>query len=413
MRQSGDMGGEALRAALAAVTAPAAQARGLPSTLYTDERLLAAERQALFDSTWACLGFEADVPAPGDVCPVDLQGRPLLLLRDGDGAIRVFENVCRHRGMRLVTVSGRVRTTLRCPYHSWCYDLTGALRSTPHAGGPGKAECATLERESLGLLAVRSACWMGLVFVNLDGTAPAFEAHVAPLAARWRPFMQQPLFADPAETGFELEVGCNWKLAVENYCESYHLPWIHPGLNRYSRLEDHYNILEPGRFAGQGTRVYAPTLDESGGRFPAFAGLPESWRTLGEYVALFPNVLLGAHRDHAFAMLLLPQGMARTRERTLIWYADSAALGPDFAGLRERHRALWREVFDEDVAAVEGLQAGRAAPGFDGGRFAPAMDEATHGFHAWAASRLLAQGENETAGGGRAAPAERSSIVAG
>ncbi len=382
-----------LRQQLRAVVRPVAEAHGLPNPLYTDPGLAAAERETLFARTWACAGFEADVPAPGDAWPVDLYGEPLLLLRGRDGAVRVFRNVCRHRGMRLLDAPAHLASTLRCPYHSWCYDLDGALRSTPHAGGPGQPDCASLPRPELGLLEVESACWMGLVFVNLDGEAADFESHVAPLAARWHPFTMQALFAEPAETGFELEVGCNWKLAVENYCESYHLPWIHPDLNRYSRLEDHYDIIEPGRFAGQGSRVYAPDLDAAGRRFPDFPHTPADWATRGEYVALFPNVLLGLHRDHAFAMLLLPQAVDRTRERTLIWYAADSALDEAHAALRARHRALWREVFVEDIRAVEGLQAGRAATAFDGGRFTPAMDAATHSFHAWAAGCLLAAGD--------------------
>jgi choline monooxygenase len=91
-------------------------------------------------------------------------------------------------------------------------------------------------------------------------------------------------------------VACNWKLAVENYCESYHLPWVHPGLNSYSRLEDHYNIVAPRSFSGQGTTVYAPALGDAA--FPDFPGLPAKWDTAAEYVALYPNVLFGVHRDH-------------------------------------------------------------------------------------------------------------------
>ena len=60
---------------------------------------------------------------------------------------------------------------------------------------------------------------------------------------------------------FKLNAKCNWKFAIENYCESYHLPWVHPGLNSYSKIEDHYHIQGlPNRFAGQGTVVIIQNL---------------------------------------------------------------------------------------------------------------------------------------------------------
>jgi phenylpropionate dioxygenase-like ring-hydroxylating dioxygenase large terminal subunit len=95
-------------------------------------------------------------------------------------------------------------------------------------------------------------------------------------------------------------------------------------------------------------------------------------------------VLLGVHRDHAFAIVLRPEGAARTREEVHLYYAAPQV----DAGLAARNAAQWRAVFEEDVHVVEGMQRGRAAPGFDGGRFSPAMDGPTHAFHAWVAERM-------------------------
>jgi phenylpropionate dioxygenase-like ring-hydroxylating dioxygenase large terminal subunit len=95
-------------------------------------------------------------------------------------------------------------------------------------------------------------------------------------------------------------------------------------------------------------------------------------------------VLLGVHRDHAFAIVLSAVDGARTREAAHLYYA---AADVD-AGLADRNAAQWRAVFEEDVHVVEGMQRGRAAPGFDGGRFSPAMDGPTHAFHGWVAARM-------------------------
>jgi phenylpropionate dioxygenase-like ring-hydroxylating dioxygenase large terminal subunit len=375
-----------LAQALADVRRPVGEARGLPNALYVDPAMATLERQRLFFDTWSCIGFAADVPGPGDAVPVNHLGAPLLLLRDHAGALRVFQNVCRHRGMILVQAAQNFAGVIRCPYHSWCYSLEGALRATPHVGGPGINRHAAIEPGATGLVPVRAETFLGCVFVTLSASAPPFADWIAPLAARWADFAGQTLHAG-AGSAFALEVRANWKLAVENYCESYHLPWVHPGLNSYSRLEDHYHIEAPGAFSGQGSLKYQPDLGEP--RFPDFPGLPDRWATLAEYAALYPNLLLGVHRDHVFAMLLEPLAQDRTGERVQLWYAGAeAATGERFAPARARNAALWREVFAEDVFVVEGMQKGRHAPGFDGGRFSPAMDGPTHLFHDWVATRL-------------------------
>jgi len=372
---------------LAAVLGPVEAARGLPNAQYTDPARHAEEERALLGAGWAGCAVAAQVPEIGDALPLTFAGQPLLLIRDRAGTVRVFLNVCRHRGMILVDAPRRIEGAIRCPYHSWCYATDGRLVATPHVGGPGTNVHPAVERSELGLMEVRSHVWRDVVWVNLSGDAPPFEEAFAPLIARWAEFEGKPLHHGGPESAFSLDVACNWKLAVENYCESYHLPWVHPGLNSYSRLEDHYNIEAPGAFSGQGTRVYRQMVAGDGGAaFPDFDGLSAAWETGAEYIAAYPNVLMGVHRDHAFAILLIPQGPAATREEVHLYYAT-----PDVPEARRQdNAALWRQVFEEDVFVVEGMQRGRAAEGFDGGRFSPAMDAPTHCFHAWAAARLMA-----------------------
>jgi phenylpropionate dioxygenase-like ring-hydroxylating dioxygenase large terminal subunit len=371
--------------ALGAVAAPIEQARGLPNAHYTDPATIAAENRACLETTWAAIGVGADVPEPGDAVPLDFLGQPLLLLRDDKGKVRVFYNICRHRGMILVEAPRRIEGAIRCPYHSWCYAKDGRLVATPHVGGPGQNAHPDIDRAKLGLIEVRSHVWRDIVFVNLSGDTEPFEEMHSELLARWAEF-DQPLYHGGPDSAFTLDVETNWKLAVENYCESYHLPWVHPGLNSYSRLEDHYNIEAPGRFSGQGTYVYRQLRGTEEETFPDFANLSEKWDEGAEYVALYPNVLLGVHRDHAFAIVLEPVAHNRTREHVHIYYAT-----PDTdQTLRAKNAVQWKGVFVEDVFVVEGMQRGRLAAGFDGGRFSPAMDGPTHCFHAWVAGRMAA-----------------------
>ncbi len=376
---------------LSAVLAPVSSARGLPNDHYVSDETYAAEREKVMFANWAGIGFAKDVPNAGDVMPVDFMGVPLLLVRDGEGEVNVYENICRHRGMILVEEKKNIGSgVIRCAYHSWCYSQKGKLVTTPHVGGPGQNTDPHIDRGTLGLNRVRSHVWRDVIFVNISGTAPEFTDYAAEAIALWADFEGKPLYHGGADCSFEFDVACNWKLAVENYCESYHLPWIHPGLNSYSRLEDHYHIEEPGKFSGQGTLVYRPTLGDGGQRFPDFDGLPEKWDSGAEYIALYPNVLFAAHRDHAYAMILHPKGKDRTIEQTELYYAKPEAAGPEFANLRETNKVLWKGVLEEDVFVVEGMQRGRHAPNFDGGKFSPVMDSPTHCFHHWVASQFEA-----------------------
>ena len=372
---------------LAAVQNSIETAKGLPNRFYTDPATYAAEREQIFFAGWSALAFGKDIPNPGDVKPVQLLGMPLLAVRDAEGEIGVFQNTCRHRGMILVEEPQNVKGVIRCPYHSWCYSMKGELKTTPHVGGPGQNTHPEMKRSELGLTPIRHHVWRDVIFVNVSGGAPAFEEVHGDLIKRWVEF-EQPLYHGGPDSSFKLNVNCNWKLAVENYCESYHLPWVHPGLNSYSRLEDHYNIEEPGKFSGQGTLVYNPIMSEDGQRFQDFAGLSAHWDKAAEYITLAPNLLLGVHRDHAFAIILEPKGIDQTQEHIELYYAAPEMASEAYAKMRANNSAMWKEVFEEDIFVVEGMQKGRHGIHFDGGKFSPAMDGPTHLFHQWVAERM-------------------------
>ena len=358
-------------------------ANGLPNAHYIDPAVFAEERDALLFGQWAGLAVAADVPEAGDAKPITFMGMPLLLLRDRNDQVRVFQNTCRHRGMILVEEPRKIEGAIRCPYHSWCYSTEGKLVSTPHVGGPGRNTHPDVDRATLGLIEIRSHIWRDVVWVNVDGQAPEFEVAMKPVMDRWAKF-ERPLYHGGADSKFVLSVKSNWKLAVENYCESYHLPWVHPGLNSYSRLEDHYNIEEYGAYSGQGTLVYRQLEGTNGAKFTDFEGLDAKWDTAAEYISVYPNVLLGMHRDHAFAIVLVPKGPEETEENIHLYYATPET----DAELRAKNTEQWKVVFEEDIFVVEGMQRGRHGVNFDGGRFSPAMDGPTHCFHDWVAGKV-------------------------
>ena len=369
------------------INRPTVEAAGLPNDAYTAWDFLALERDRLFSPGWACIGHACTIPAPGDARPVELLGQPLLMLRDETGSVRVFHNVCSHRGNRLASEPCRYRTRIRCPYHAWTYALNGELLVTPHVGGPGRHESEGFDRKVHGLKAVRTAVWLDLVFVNVDGGAPSFERHIAPLAGRIDGLTSRTQIERmrPAATcgSFQLEFEGNWKLVVENNLESYHLPFVHRDLNRRSRLQDHYHYYGGDLFAGQGSNLYRQGAAAEG--FHRFEGWPER---VSEYPTVFPNVLLGVHCDHIWSIVLFPLSPGRTRECWRIYYVGETAGDPALDAARAETQEAWRKVFLEDRGVVEGMQCGRGSPAFAGGVFSGVMDEPTHYFHKWVANRL-------------------------
>jgi phenylpropionate dioxygenase-like ring-hydroxylating dioxygenase large terminal subunit len=376
---------------LSDVLTSVATAKGLPNEHYVSDEMFEIEKERVLFNNWSAIGFAKDVAESGDAMPVDFLGMPLLVVRGRDDVVRVYQNTCRHRGMILVEEKKKVGGVIRCPYHSWCYALTGELVATPHVGGPGHNTHEEIRRGELGLVEIRSHIWRDIVFVNISGNAPEFTEYAADAIKLWGEYEGQKLWHSGEDSSFKFDVACNWKLAVENYCESYHLPWVHPGLNSYSRLEDHYHIEKEGKFSGQGTLVYRPMISEDGRRFPDFEGLSDKWDAGAEYITLYPNVLLGVHRDHAFAIILEPKGKDRTVEHVEIYYAAEEAIGPKWEAMRKVNSKMWYSVFEEDLFVVQGMQKGRNGRYFDGGKFSPAMDGPTHMFHHWVASQLTGQ----------------------
>jgi phenylpropionate dioxygenase-like ring-hydroxylating dioxygenase large terminal subunit len=360
------------------------QAKGLSNDHYISKAVFEEEKIAILFDNWSAIGFGKDIPKEGDAKPINFVDMPLLMVRNKNGEINVFQNTCRHRGMILVEEPTNITGMIRCPYHSWSYSLNGDLCATPMVGGTGIHTHEAINHDELGLFKIRSAVWQDIVFVNISNNAQEFRDYAAKTIERWSEF-EKPLYHGGDSSSFTLNLNTNWKLAVENYCESYHLPWIHPELNTTSNIKDHYHIEEPGQCSGQGSHVYNQMKSESGDVFPDFESLSKKWNTTSEYIALYPNVLLGVHRDHFYSIIIQPISSEKSIEHVSIYYAKKPDEMPQLKSLIDTNAHFWKEVFLEDVGVVEGMQQGRKGLLFDGGKFSPAMDSATHCFHQWVA----------------------------
>ena len=138
-------------------------ANGLPNECYTNANYLAHEREKIFFNKWTVVGVGSSIPKVGDAKPYNLLGIPLILIRDKDMKIRVFHNVCSHRGFKLLDKACTLKNVIRCPYHSWSYDFKGNLVATPHIGGLNNHQHKKFDKTKSHLKEVRTKIWMDII----------------------------------------------------------------------------------------------------------------------------------------------------------------------------------------------------------------------------------------------------------
>ena len=309
--------------AIDAVLAPIGEARGFPNLAYTSEDFYRLEQEKIFARSWVLAGFGSEIPQSGDMAPASVAGMPVLLLRDKAGEIRAYHNACRHRGARLLAAPCKRRSRITCPYHAWTYDFEGQLVARPYFDGK-EAKLQDLPADpSFNLIPVRTALWHDLVFVNLSGTAPAFEDFLAPLAARLAPYDVGAL----RHAGvLKFELNCNWKFACENYIENYHVFAAHPRLLNFVPMA----ARNPGgwqELCFYNDYRFAEPEEGRGLNLPHYPDLPEDRRNLGFWSLLFPTLGFEVYPDQFAVFRVIPEGPHKTREEIHIYLMEEAAAG--------------------------------------------------------------------------------------
>src|SRR3954447_23628339 len=163
--------------AVPAATDRAPLSPALEPNLYLEPEIVRLEQEAIFERTWQLAGHVSDLSEPGSYLTTDVVDQPILVVRDHDGEVRAFRNVCRHRGSRLLSGSGQCGKAIRCLYHGWTYKLDGTL-----IGVPEGRDIPGLDKARLGLHEVRAEVFCGLVFVNLDADAESLAPWLDGLA---------------------------------------------------------------------------------------------------------------------------------------------------------------------------------------------------------------------------------------
>jgi choline monooxygenase len=355
--------------------APLAEASTIPGRWYTDLRLAALERRAVFGRSWQACARVDQVGQPGQYVTAEIAGEPIVVVRGDDGVLRAFFNVCRHHAAAVMTApAGQVRQ-LRCPYHGWTYGLDGALKGVPEFAG-----VCNFDRAGQGLVPVAVGVWEKLVFVNVaahldPGPTPsladwlgAMAAQVAPLDLGSLTFVERRVFT----------LACNWKVFVDNYLDGgYHVPHLHRDLG--SILDHHrYTIETYKRHCLQSSPI-----DPAGGE-----AITASVRQgQAHYFWLYPNLMLNWYQGYLDTNLVLPLAVDRTQVIFDFYFQDASAA----ATLRNRRSMdVSERIQDEDHAICESVQRGLGSRAYQAGRLSVRREAGEHLFHQLLAADLRA-----------------------
>ena len=356
--------------------APIEDASGLPNAAYWSPEWLALEQERVFRRSWVFAGAEAEIPESGDMKPVEIGGAPLIILRDREGTVRGFHNVCRHRGAKLVTEPCS-KSSIACPYHAWNYGLDGNLRARPHFLGADQVD--RFEDGGgplLDLVSVRVETWNGCIFVNVSGDAEPLADWLAPLTRRTGAYD----FSAIRWAGkLDFDVNANWKLVYENYMEGYHVFAVHPRLLKFAPM----NVRWSGEWDEHvfyNDYVF-PEIEEGRGEgLPHYPGLPREDAQRGLWFLCFPHFAAEVYPDQFTLLVSYPEAPDRTREELHVFLIGDAATAPEFEKEREAVIAMWDDLNREDLGMLELLQQGRRSPAYDGGRLSPHWEGPTHDF---------------------------------
>jgi phenylpropionate dioxygenase-like ring-hydroxylating dioxygenase large terminal subunit len=313
-------------------------AQTLPWSWYTDAEILRREQERIFLRAWQYVGHAGQVAETGDHFPAEAGELPVLVVRDENGTVRAFLNVCRHRGSQLVEEAGR-RETLQCQYHAWTYGLDGSLRAAPRSERE-----AGFDGDGLSLVELRAEAWGPFLFVNPDREA-------RPLLDALRP-LPELVRLDGLEFRLrdDYELRANWKIACENYLECYHCPVAHKDFSRaFQVAPDAYRLEPTGELV---LSQFAPSRTEGEGQFHFV------WPNLKVNVYPGPgNLSIGP---------LLPDGTEGSRGYLDYFFAPDAE--DDWI---EELMAFDRQVGAEDRVLVERVQRGVRSGLIDYGRLLP------------------------------------------
>lgn len=341
----------------------------LQAEAYVAPRWFQIDRDAIIARSWQWVCHVEKLRAPGAYTTVEIAGRPIAVVRDRDGVLRAFYNVCQHRAHHLLSGEGTTSRIL-CPYHAWVYRLDGQLLRAPHT-----EHLTGFDPAEICLSAVQVEEFCGFVYVNLDPEAPGLAAQTGRLGdeiRHWAPDIDRLTFGHR----LTYDIQSNWKNVVDNFLECYHCPTAHKDFCDLVDMET-YKVTTYG--------LYSSHMAEAG-KAPNSA-YDVSNATVKTHAVwwLWPTTCLMRYpgRSSMIVLNIIPVGPDRTLE-TYDFFLETPE--PDAMEL-DAIRYLDEVLQVEDIALVESVQRGMTTPAFTQGRIVHDPDgsgkseHAVHHFH--------------------------------
>ena len=344
---------------------------GLPAKSYTDENFWKKECNTVLSDGWLFVGLAHEISKPGDVMPLLIADKPILLIKNDNNEITAFHNVCSHRCLKLVNEKKNVGKVIRCPYHAWSYDLEGKLKAAPHIGGTNQHKPKGFKFSDHGLKPIRIHVWHDWIFINFSGKAKKFEIYAKPLIQKFNDIDLTKLkYAATLDFG---KINTNWKFLIENFIEPYHVQFVHKTTTNQP-LKDHYTVVD-GICYGSGVDV----VEEDSKNKNALS-------VTSRYLSLFPNFIIGTYFPNQVGVYLnLPISPNITSQKRIIYTTDGKDMGKDEVNIVKK---IWWSVHKEDHEMCERLQEGRSSPASDeGGLLSPIWEKGVQAFQ-----KLIIQG---------------------
>ncbi len=327
---------------------------------YTDPAVFELEVERVFSREWLYFCHAGQIPEPGDYLVGEVAGESVYAIRGRDGTVRVFYNVCQHRGHQLLQGQGTVTNVVVCPYHSWSYSMDGDLR-----GAPKMRLVTDFDKHDVALASVRVETIGGFVFVNLDDEAPSLR-EVAPT---FEPILQSMVAESnqlQAVRRWDYDIDANWKIVTENFLEAYHVEFSGPAHQALANIID----VETYRFEISGRTIEYTAKGGDPAVLPYDVNETDSFTNSRgapfHQVFLYPNMTFSVFpgTNLLFVFNMRPNGHDRCAEEITFF-----ALDPDISTesqLAETY--ISQQLNHEDVALVEGVQRGIGSKGYRPGR---------------------------------------------
>jgi len=331
-----------------------------PAEFYTDPERLVVERDRVFARSWQLVGHVGQLQRPGDYFTTRLGNEPLLFTNDG-GTIRGFFNVCRHRAGPIAYGCGSAQR-LVCRYHGWTYDLSGQLLRTTEMEG-----AEDFDPTQIRLQPVAVHRFGPLLFAALDPATPAFDAMFPGVSQHCAPLNLERM---GHVTTREYPVHANWKVYVDNFLEGYHIPLVHPALNR--EIDYRQYITEAGV---RHTLQYAPVRAGTSEHFKGKDGDGRAY-----YYWLFPNVMLNIYEGQLQANVVIPVDVDHTIVR-FDWFAFAPLPDPQ-TDLRWSELAQFSETVQaEDAHICAAVHFNLRSRAYRPGPYSPQRENGVRLFH--------------------------------